>query len=208
MRYIRSAALMAALGVAWACGGGDGPTITEDPTQIRVMVQTDGAADAGITVRLFASGGTSALSQQVTNASGQATFTQLDPATYDVEVQVPADLELGANESARKSVNLAEGETENVSFQLATVSTGNVTVVTLNAATFSPATVTIDVGETVRWVNGQPISHTITPDGHSEWSSQSVSADGETFEHTFQAAGSFPYLCQLHAGMTGTVNVN
>lgn len=208
MRFIRSAALVAALGAAWACGGDDGPTETEDPTQIRVTVQTDGAADAGVTVGLFASGGTTALNQLVTNANGQVTFTQLDQGTYDVEVQVPLDLELGANESARKSATVAEGATANVTFQLATASTGNVTVVTLNAATFSPAAVTIDVGEMVRWVNGQPISHTITPDGHSEWSSQSVSADGETFEHTFQTAGSYPYLCQVHAGMTGTVTVN
>ena len=205
MRFIRSAALMAALGVVSACGGGDGPTETEGPTRIRATVQTDGAADAGVTVRLFASGGTSAMNELVTNASGQVVFTELDAGTYDVEVEVPSTLELGANESARKSVTVAAEQTADVSFQLATA---GLTVVTLNASSFSPATVTIDVGEIVRWVNGQAIAHTITPEGHSEWPSQTMSVNGETFEHTFQTAGSYPYLCTFHAGMTGTINVN
>ena len=205
MRFIRSAALVAAVGVAWACGGDNGPTGTDDPTRIRATVQTDGAADAGVTVRLFASGGTSAMEELVTNSSGQVVFTELDAGTYDVEVEVPSNLALGANESGRKSVTVAAEETRDVSFQLVTP---GLTVVTLNASTFSPATVTIDVGETIRWVNGQAIAHTITPDDHSEWTSQTVSANGETFEHRFQTAGSYPYLCTFHAGMTGTVNVN
>ena len=31
---------------------------------------------------------------------------------------------------------------------------------------------------------------------------------GTTFSHTFNTAGSFPYHCNIHAGMTGTVVVN
>ena len=210
-RYVRTAVVWAALGglgIA-ACGDdGNGGTTEPDPSQIRVTVQTDGAADAGVTARLFASGGTSALAQAVTNSNGQATFTGLDAGSYDVGIEVPADLELSAGESARKSVTVAAGATANVTFQLESLEAGNVTVVTLNAASFSPSTVTIEVGEAVRWVNGQAIAHTITPDGHTEWADQSVSASGETFQHTFNTAGSFPYLCTIHAGMTGTVNVN
>lgn len=75
--------------------------------------------------------------------------------------------------------------------------------------TFSPAEVTIEPGMTVRWVNDADIFHTVTPDGHSEWTNQEMSTAGETFEHTFSNEGSYPYYCEPHLsqGMTGTITV-
>ena len=44
-----------------------------------------------------------------------------------------------------------------------------VTVITLHQrAAFSPGTVTIGPGTTVRWVNGTSLRHTVTPADHSE----------------------------------------
>lgn len=79
------------------------------------------------------------------------------------------------------------------------------------ASSFSPATVTVAIGGSVRWVNAQPIAHTITPDNPSQpgvWANQNIPAQqGFSFSHTFNTAGSYRYHCTLHAGMTGTVNV-
>lgn len=74
---------------------------------------------------------------------------------------------------------------------------------------FSPAEVTIPPGTTIRWVNRSDIFHTITPDGHSEWSEVEMFTAGEEFEHTFNDEGVFPYVCAPHvsAGMTGTITV-
>ena len=76
------------------------------------------------------------------------------------------------------------------------------------SATFSPAEITIAPGTTVRWVNDSNLFHTVTPDGHDEWSSRDMPA-GEVFEHTFTAEGTYPYYCEPHleSGMTGTVVV-
>ncbi len=87
---------------------------------------------------------------------------------------------------------------------------GDVTVITLtNGLTFSPSTVTISPGTTVRWVNGTSLSHTVTPAGHSEWSRWATSSQNQTFEHTFGSAGTFAYFCEPHqaAGMSGVITV-
>lgn len=70
---------------------------------------------------------------------------------------------------------------------------------------FSPATVTISVGETVRWRNDDDIQHNTTgPSGL--WMSANLNSGG-TFSQTFPTAGNFAYACTLHPGMNGTVVV-
>jgi len=88
------------------------------------------------------------------------------------------------------------------------------------ALVFTPANLTIHVGDTVRWVWGSG--------GHSVVSGTNGNADnrfcspsdtgcdnpplsnmGATYEHTFAKAGTFPYYCSVHfaLGMTGTITV-
>jgi plastocyanin len=60
----------------------------------------------------------------------------------------------------------------------------------------------------VVWRNAVSMLHTITPDGHSEWTEGTVTNANDAFSHTFQNAGHFPYTCTLHqSGMSGTVRV-
>lgn len=76
---------------------------------------------------------------------------------------------------------------------------------------FTPKTVTVKIGDTVRWnwANG---SHSTTsgtsgtPNG--QWDS-GVHTPVFSFEQTFNQAGTFPYFCTLHwqQGMTGSVVV-
>lgn len=74
---------------------------------------------------------------------------------------------------------------------------------------FSPSDVTISTGTTVRWVNAGNVDHTVTPDGHSEWTEWQTGLEGETFEHTFDAQGTFAFYCVPHRalGMTGVIRV-
>jgi plastocyanin len=72
--------------------------------------------------------------------------------------------------------------------------------------TFNPDDVTIAPGTTVRWVLTGGI-HTVTPDGHTEWTERTLDSAGETFDHRFDETGDFPYFCELHPGMTGTIAV-
>ena len=70
---------------------------------------------------------------------------------------------------------------------------------------FTPATVTITVGGTVKWTNDGPSTHTVTADDGS-FDSGDLS-QGKTYSHTFQTAGTFAYHCSIHSSMTATVIV-
>ena len=91
---------------------------------------------------------------------------------------------------------------------LATIDTttrGVVVVQIQDALTFTPGTVSIKVGESVTWQNFSGTKHTTTSD-QFDWD-QTVD-NGQSFTRTFTTAGSFPYHCNIHAGMKGTVVVN
>jgi uncharacterized protein (TIGR03118 family) len=82
--------------------------------------------------------------------------------------------------------------------------------VTIGGFAFTPQNVTIQVGDTVTWVNTDGTFHTTTsgqpgvPDG--QWNSGTLS-QSQTFSHTFSTAGTFPFFCQIHTFMTGSVTV-
>jgi plastocyanin len=92
-----------------------------------------------------------------------------------------------------------------------------------NQLTFTPDTVRIRVGQTVRWTNSSDLLHTVTaypsraaeasnvslPEGAATFDSGNIQP-GSTFEHTFSVAGAYQYICVPHelAGMVGWVIVS
>ncbi len=68
---------------------------------------------------------------------------------------------------------------------------------------FSPAQLTISVGETVTWTNQDPAAHTVTGDG---WNSDTLN-EGNSYSRTFNEAGTYTYGCDYHPGMLGTIIV-
>ncbi|MFW5946847.1 MAG: plastocyanin/azurin family copper-binding protein [Gemmatimonadota bacterium] len=200
-------AWVAALGVVGLAGscGSDG---TEPSTaDIVVTVEAEDGPLSAVSVSLYAEGGSTALEQTTTNSSGEARFTDVEAGTYEVEIDVPAGYTLEG--SARQSVTVGD-QGGSVAYALEADETANVEEVHLTSNfTFSPANLTIEPGTTVEWVNDANIFHTITPDDHSEWERQEMDTTGETFRHTFETEGEFPYYCEPHLsqGMTGTITV-
>lgn len=95
--------------------------------------------------------------------------------------------------------------------------------VELNASQmFAPASITVQVGDSVTWRNASTVVHTVTDDpqlasnpedstlpaGAQPFNSGFLKA-GQTFSHEFKAAGTYRYFCILHesAGMVGTIIV-
>ena len=176
--------------------------------QIRARVLEGGTGVSGVQVRLFEAGGTTALETMVTGTDGRALFDGLDPGDYDVAITLPAEHEPAAGDTTRKEVSVTAGTTTEVQFGI--VGPAPTTVdITLSGTDFAPSDVTIAPGTTVRWIWQSGGQHTVTPDGHSEWTSATLDASGEVFEHTFDDAGDFPYFCIPHQslGMTGIVRV-
>jgi plastocyanin len=93
--------------------------------------------------------------------------------------------------------------------------------VTIQDFSFSPATLTIKAGTTVRWTNQGPSAHTSTSDTGA-WNSGTLanpsggggygSSPGGTFDFNFTQPGTYSYHCSLHPpssypNFTGTVTV-
>jgi len=72
---------------------------------------------------------------------------------------------------------------------------------------FEPANVTINVGDTVTWTNNGDIVHTATSTEPSGAFDSGLVNPGETFAHTFDAPGTYQYICSVHPNMMGTVVV-
>lgn len=87
----------------------------------------------------------------------------------------------------------------------ATVEGGQV-LVEMKDIKFSPEEITVKAGETVRWVNNDPVGHTVTDDGGT-FDSGIIDGNGGSFEQTFEEPGTYPYHCSIHPIMKGTVIV-
>jgi plastocyanin len=77
---------------------------------------------------------------------------------------------------------------------------------------FEPSDVTIKAGETVTWTNDEGVAHDVdkTSGPGAQFSSgpEGGMMEGDTFEHTFDQAGTYEYVCRVHApGMAGTIEV-
>jgi plastocyanin len=81
---------------------------------------------------------------------------------------------------------------------------------------FDPNPVEVSVGDTVTWTNDDSQPHTVTsgskgqPDGKFDSSPNfnPLVAPQQSFNHTFEEAGEYPYYCALHPNAVGTVNVS
>ncbi len=70
---------------------------------------------------------------------------------------------------------------------------------------FTPASLTLEVGQSVTWTNTGSLPHTVT-DAAARFDSGLLLA-GEAYSRTFANPGTFNYLCTIHPEMTATVVV-
>jgi plastocyanin len=83
--------------------------------------------------------------------------------------------------------------------------------VSMKDIAFDPEDVSVPKGGTVTWTNEDSVGHDVTKESGPgpDFSSgdPGAMATGDTFEHTFDAAGTIKYVCTVHPGMEGTVTV-
>ena len=97
-------------------------------------------------------------------------------------------------------------------------------VITIGLA-FMPETITVPVGTTVTWTNGETIGHTVTSgawgdvnestglrgsqtaDGLFDHALAPMGQEGDSFSFTFDEPGEFLYFCQPHLTMNASVIV-
>ncbi|MFI5535542.1 cupredoxin family copper-binding protein [Nocardia sp. NPDC051900] len=72
---------------------------------------------------------------------------------------------------------------------------------------FSPADVTVAVGDTVTWKFDDKVPHTVQGIGDKAMGINSPIFDKGEWSYTFTAPGTYRYLCSLHPEMRGSVTV-
>jgi plastocyanin len=82
----------------------------------------------------------------------------------------------------------------------------NQQTVSIQDFNFSPATLTVDTGTTVTWINQGNAPHTVTADNGS-FDSKTLQP-GQSFSHTFQSPETVAYHCEIHRQMTASVTVS
>jgi len=76
--------------------------------------------------------------------------------------------------------------------------------VTIDGTRYEPATLTVNRGDTVVWINKDPFPHTVT--AAPIFDSGSIAA-GARWSYTARKAGDFAYICTLHPNMAGRLVV-
>ena len=77
--------------------------------------------------------------------------------------------------------------------------------VTVQGFAFGPASVTVNVGDTLTWTNQDPAPHTATATNGAF--DVELAEGGGSGSATMRTAGTFPYFCEIHPNMRGTVVV-
>jgi plastocyanin len=77
--------------------------------------------------------------------------------------------------------------------------------VRIYGSTFSPKSVTITAGDTIKWVNKDNDSHQVYAD-HGQFVS-AILKPNQSFSFTFKAAGTYTYKDELHPRIRGTIVV-
>lgn len=73
---------------------------------------------------------------------------------------------------------------------------------------FDPDPIVIQVGDTVQWDNMQGFHNVNSTSGPEAFTSGTPSGANWTFSHTFTMPGTYTYVCDVHAGMEGTITVS
>lgn len=102
-------------------------------------------------------------------------------------------------------VAMVAGRSGNSSSAAAAEKPAAETAVKIDNFTFSPNTLTLPVGSTVRWTNHDDIPHNVVSEDKT-FKSKVMDTD-EQFSFTFTKPGTYTYFCSIHPKMTGKIVV-
>ena len=83
---------------------------------------------------------------------------------------------------------------------------GDTVTISMKDVLFKPENATVKVGQTVKWVNDDPIDHTATAEEGADFDSGNVKP-GDEYEFKPTAAGQISYVCTIHPSQKGTLTV-
>ena len=90
---------------------------------------------------------------------------------------------------------------------LATQAGARIEQVNIQSFAFQPGTVTVSLGDSVRWTNLDAVQHTATSDSGPASFDSGFLTQNQSFTFQFTVAGTYRYHCQVHTSMVGRVVV-
>ncbi len=86
---------------------------------------------------------------------------------------------------------------------------GNVITFGTSGFTYSPSSLTVNVGDTVTWEGNFAVHPLVSGATCGQPDGKFSNSSGSSFSYTFTAPGTYPYYCNVHCGqgMTGVVTV-
>jgi plastocyanin len=85
-------------------------------------------------------------------------------------------------------------------------SSGNSVTIDMKNIKFAPQDATVKVGQTVKWVNQDAVDHDVQAKSGADFKSE-LFGKGKSFDWKADKAGTVSYVCTVHPGMVGTLNV-
>ena len=194
---MRTAAILAAILVFTACGASD----PAPPAVFNVIVTAPKQTIAvGEAVQLTA---TARDVNGLTIGSAKITYTATPTTIVSVN---SAGRAIGVAPGSG-TITATSGSVTSPALPI-TVTSGSVAaVVTMEANTFTPAQTTIKVGQSVLF-DFPADQHNVVFAQRTGKPADIPATAGQSITRTFSTAGTFPYDCTLHPGMSGQVNVN
>ncbi len=81
------------------------------------------------------------------------------------------------------------------------------TKVSVQDNTFKPGAIKVKSGDTVAFTNDGGVAHTVTATDGADFDSGTL-APGKTFSFVAAGHGKISYVCTIHPGMQGTIEVD
>jgi plastocyanin len=205
--------LLLVVGVVGFAGGAGGPAFAAGTKTVTIgtaLSPKDITVAPGTTVTWTGLGG----KHKIESTSGPADFKSDDidqgtswSFTFDtVGTYAYVDKENEKNLALHGTVTVKAGATSTGGTPGAPAPPAPMTAsVNLAGGRFTPATVTVAVGGTVTWTNGDGSQHNVTANAGA-FKSPTLAA-GAVFSFKFTTPGTYAYNCTFHGGMNGTVIV-
>jgi plastocyanin len=90
--------------------------------------------------------------------------------------------------------------------QPAPAGSGATVKVSMKDIKFVPEKITAKVGQKIVWTNDEAVPHNVTATDGADFASDTVT-EGKTFEFTPTKAGVIKYVCTIHSGQSGEIDV-
>ncbi|HEU4558431.1 MAG TPA: cupredoxin family copper-binding protein [Longimicrobium sp.] len=174
---------------------GDAATLTERGDEEEV------AWSAGVHVAIPGSPHTLSLHAANTNAYTLQGLSRGESVTrYGFEFTIPLTLRRYLGSGSTPAPPPPPPAAENTG-----AATGKVVKAGMRNLAYVPGRIEIEAGTTVEWTNNDPLAHTVTADNGAFDSG--LIASGRTWRYTFTTPGTYPFHCNPHPFMKGTVVV-